>query len=203
MGVKEAQTVKYAINGLENGLNITSNKVMSKRAIVDNFIRMCNSDDIKRVIYEEDKKDGMSKSGITTYGVETKDAYLNTITIHQNCYNECKDEMAMLYGAVQRAQEKLDNKKKANDKQEKIRKTVRNGLIVFSTAMVVLAGKIELDKHFNANTDQVITHTAETDHGSTDATQEIDNTEDLDTITTMTPEEIINSYENSLKQETN
>lgn len=118
---------------------------VSESAIINNFVRRCSSDEVIKAECQVDKdSEGRVSEGITTYSVQTKTSQLITIGIHENNYAACKDQMAVLGNAVQKAKEKI----KANRK-ETVRKVVGGVTITMVVGLSIWAGSIKLSDWFS------------------------------------------------------
>lgn len=117
----------------------------SERAVINNFVRRCSSDEVIKAECQIDQdSQGRVSEGITTYSVQTKTSQLITIGIHENNYSACKDQMAVLGNAVQKAKEKI----KANRK-ETVRKSVGGVIITMTVGLSIWAGSIKLSDWFS------------------------------------------------------
>lgn len=113
---------------------------VSESSIINNFVRRCSSDEVIKAECQVDKdSEGKLSEGITTYSVQTKTSQLITIGIHENNYALCKDQMAVLGNAVQKAKEKINNNRK-----ETVRKVVGGITITMAVGLTIWAGSIKL-----------------------------------------------------------
>ena len=193
----------YCIDGTGRAIDFKTYKVYKEKAIIDNFNNYCASNNVKRVFCQVDRdSEEQVKEGMTTFGVQTKDSNLLTIGIYESNYAACKDQMAVLNSAVQKAQEKI------NEKRNNVgRKVLIGGMIVFVGTTVAWAGKIKLEEKglINKETNINITTEMTTEATNTDATEMTTemSTENQSSIENMSSEQIQQSIDNYNQEQTN
>lgn len=115
-----------------------------KRSIIDNFVRRCSSDEVIKADRQDDKdSEGQVKEGITTYTVRTTTSQLISIGIYESNYGACKDQMAILENAVQKANEKIKERRK-----KVITTTVGAVTVTVVVGLTIWAGSIKLHDWF-------------------------------------------------------
>ena len=89
----------------------TNKKDKTKVSVIEVFKHNCTNKNIKNVFCQVDKDStGKDSMGVTTYGIETKDTDMLTITVYENNYEACKEDMMILNNAVRNAESRKNRK---------------------------------------------------------------------------------------------
>ena len=173
---------------------IGNNKKIDKETVLRWFLNRCASKDVtKAFCYIDSNEKKQFREGLTTYGVETKNQELLIIYTYEKYNNACKDEINMLNSAVKNAQERI---KRGN--------TLKVKLFVGAAATILAAGGIKLahDHHIFENFGQQVSTESNTEDMTEVATPVTTTEEELE-FGNLSGEDIKESFEESLQNETN